>query len=487
MNNGQQIAQQLQHSEVAPDGGGGSYDPHYLYSPDGGAHTYYLEPEVFGLNGVPDALLQLAGTLGTSIIRALLHFGSGYSDGCEIWKYSNTTGAWTQIVGGNSITGMGSGFNYNHNFAVGVMKEFSFDHKLYVGTWDTPGLGPILDQLRHITRKGCEIWRYDGTTWEQVVGSDAYNITGRSSNNGGFGNPDNMGACSIEEFNGYLYVGTMNFNFTQTGACEIWRTNDGDHWTKVVDHGFRSNMTQTDLDNGVTNTYTWEMRNYSGSLYAGTFNSHRVLGPGVGGGCQLWKTSDGVTWNKVTLPNGNDGNGFGEWQNYGIRRMGVYNGLLYFGTATDILISDDTREQACEVWSYDGTNGPNAWHNLIGEEASNEHPGNNLYKDGFGNNLSKYAWGMAVAANGIWIGASKDGGCQIFRYNGTGWFVSVRTGDGEKPDGFGDTRNTAARSMIEYPRGSGTIVAGTFTQIFIMNGFLHFEPEVGCEVWIRHL
>jgi hypothetical protein len=369
------------------------------------------------------------------------------------------------------------------------MKEFSVDHKLYVGTWSTTGLGPNLDPLFDITRTGCEIWRFDGTTWEQVVGLDAYARTGLISNKGGFGNPDNFGACSIEEYNGYLYIGTMNFNFTETGGCEVWRTNDGEHWQRVVDHGFRPYMSQSDLEHDVTNTYAWEMKTYSGNLYIGTFNSHRVLGNGPGAGCQLWKTNNGVTFTKVPLPNDNYAmgyDGFGEWENYGIRRMGVSNGMLYIGTAANAVGSINL-EEACEVWRYNAAG--NTWNNIVGERAYIEHPNDppavrNLYKDGFGNELNKYAWSLTIASNNVWVGTAKEGGCQIFRYDGTSWSVSVRSGDGEKPDGFGDLRNSGARSMAGYPTNSGIVMAGTFTAFCYYNQETHqFDPEVGCEVW----
>ena len=452
----------------------------YLYSPDGGQNQYYLDEEMFGSHDLLNDIFEVFGSL--TMVGAL-HVRAFWSDGCEIWKYNATTDTWTQIIG-NLPGHQGAttvGFGYTYNYGAAVMKEFK--GKLYVGTWNTP-----LGSLEQPLRKGCEVWRYDGHTWEQVVGVDAGLHGGLY---GGFeSNPlsvaKNMAACSIEEFNGYLYIGTMNFDFTDDGGCQIWRTNDGLNWQQVVTHGFRPNMTYPDLHNGVTNTYAWIMKNYSGKLYVGTFNSRRVLGNGSGGGCQLWCTGNGVNWTKVLLPNGTHPgtcDGFGEWQNYGIRRMDVYHGILYLGTATNAFTRFNP-DQGCEVWRYDGTPGLSGWDNIVGEKAYNEHAGDpaplrNLSKDGFGNVNNKYAWGMTNASNGLWVGAAKDGGCQVFCYDGAHWYVSVRTPDGEKPDGFGDHNNSAVRSMIEYPKGSGIIVAGTFTS-------LDWLPEVGCEVWMRY-
>jgi hypothetical protein len=451
------------------------------YSPDGGAHFYYLEPEVFGSSELIDYLID---TVGTPLMRVLLYITSSWSDGCEIWKYNYATQIWTQVIG--DLPGHAgvttAGFDYTYNSAVGVMKTFSVDHKLYVGTWST-----TLGSLENPLRKGCEVWRYDGTTWEQVVGLDAFN---RGGVNGGFGNPDNMGACSIEEFNGALYIGTMNFNFNENGACEVWRSTDGTHWTKVVDHGFRAYMTgedSDDLTNGVTNTYAWIMKTYAGKLYVGTFNSNRVFGDGPGAGCQLWCSSNGITWMKVHLPNGiNEGysDGFGEWQNYGIRRLETYNGLLCIGTATDAVLPRlFNPHEACEIWTYDGTNGPNAWNCIVGEKANDQHQNDNNYKDGFGNEGNKYAWGMTISNNDLWVGTANENGtgCQVLWYNpSSGWIPSVRTPDGEIGDGFGDPVNSGVRSMIEYPANSGIVFVGTYTRLTVLRN------DIGCEIW-KHI
>ncbi len=47
-------------------------------------------------------------------------------------------------------------------------------------------------------------------------------------------------------------------------------------------------------------------------------------------------------------------------------------------------------------------------------------------------------------------------------------------------NGFGNINNEGARSMIEYPLGSGNIVVGTFklvsTRLLI--------PQEGCDLWM---
>ena len=54
----------------------------------------------------------------------------------------------------------------------------------------------------------------------------------------------------------------------------------------------------------------------------------------------------------------------------------------------------------------------------------------------------------------------------------------VKNGIDKKSNGFGYLNNVGARSMLEYPPGSGNIVVGTFKFIY---------PQEGCEVWIRSM
>lgn len=423
-------------------------------------------PKLLQRNAHLKLIFRVAHYLKNEHVRKLLDMIVYSSDGCEIWKYNYTTDSLTQIVGDESITGMKSGFNYPYNCLAGTLREFK--NKLYVGTWSTP-----LDNSGNAGRKGGEIWRYDGTTWEQVVGHNAPLIKG------GFDNPDNVGIFDFEEFNGYLYTGTMNWNFGENGGCEVWRTQDGLQWEQVVEHGFRPNMSEVDIKSGVTNTYCWRLEVFKDHLYAGTFNSRYKFYSKSGVGCQLWRTKDGKEWEKIELPNGD---GFGEKENYGIRTMAVYNNELYIGTAANVMLNN-----GCEIWKHDGVD----WTPIISDEVPGVKPTDKEY-DGFGNPLNKYAWSMIVTSdNKLWVGTAngkmvnlmepKSSGCEVWCYDGIEWTPVVKDGDNEKQSGFGNLINEGARSIIEYPEGSGNIVVGTFklisTRLLI--------PQEGFELWMR--
>ncbi len=431
---------------------------------------------------VPD-FYSLFGNLTKLPIRIAMHIMTFASKGCEVWKYNYTTDRLTKVIGEHSISGISAGFNYHFNAAAAVLSVFK-DY-IYVGTWNTP-----IGSMIHPNRKGCEIWRSaDGIHWEQVVGHQA------PYTSGGFGNPDNSGAWSIKEFHGYLYVGTMNWDFSDQGGCEIWRSQDGLHWEQVIDHGFKSLM--NDEEKKAINTYAWIMEVFNDELYMGTFNSRLWFQKTEGTGCQLWKTSNGVDWEKVMLPDGkNNGykDGFGESQNYGIRRMVVYNNELYVGIASSFF-----HDHASEIWKYDGT----TWTPIISDDVAGATPIDFCY-DGFGNNFNKYIWSMTVTAdNKLWVGTANGqvylpfifkrdpdrklidtdtNGFELWCFDGEEWEPVIKDELGYKPNGLGDITNIGARSMIEYPEGSGNIIIGTFKFLNAVPG----QIRDGCELWMRY-
>jgi len=406
--------------------------------------------------------LQKLPIQGVNLLTRIVHIVNRASDGCNVYKYNFTTGVLTQIVGDDSETGMKSGFGYTYNCDASIIKVFN--DKLYVGTWNT-GFGSKEDP----DRKGCEIWRFDGENWEQVVGHE-------SPIKGGFGNSRNVAAWSIKEFNGYLYVGTMNWGFTDDSGCEIWRTQDGENWEKVVDKGFKPFMSPEDQANKTANTYTWGIEEYQGKLYVGTFNCKMFSDKGWG--CQLWRSNNGIDWNKVDLPGGD---GFGEPENYGIRKLTIYNNELFIGTATHIL-----NDEAFEIWKFDGID----WTPIIGDDVPGVEEGDTEF-DGFGNPMNKYAWSMIVTSdNKLWVGTGNlkmkysgdliSEGCEIWYYDGNDWIPVVKDGF-EEPNGFGNIKNQAARAMIEYPEGSNNIVVGTLRIAHLSTKI----PQTGCDLRIR--
>jgi len=411
------------------------------------------------------------GGIATLLNDKLFEIVSESSEGCELWKYNYTTQVWTQIVGNSSGNALiPSGFGDHHNYVAGDMAIFN--NYLYIGTWQSP-------------LNGCEIWRYDGTNLVQVVGPNA-------ATKGGFNNRNNWGVGCMKVFTNtegktHLYVGTTNSDWTENGFCQIWRTEDGIHWEQVMDKGFRDSGEDWRVRNG----YLWRMEVFQDQLYAGTFNL--PIGITSYRGCQLWRTSTGndLSWEKVILPNGNNGNGFGERQNYGIRGLVNWNDqYLYVGTATSFLqipFTAHTHIEALEVWRYDGTN----WVLLVGEDTGV--PSNDPRYDGFGDHFNKYVWSMTECGGKLWAGtmnlqlfeddAAARKGCEVWCYDGSTWTAKVKNRTGtEKPNGFGQCFNWGARSMIEFPEGSGNLVVGTIS----LKSLDKTDPEEGCEICMRY-
>jgi len=108
------------------------------------------------------------------------------------------------------------------------------------------------------SQNAAEVWRTDGTIWEQVA-------------EGGFGDPANGAVNALRAFSGMLYAATSN---SGTGT-QIWRSPTGDagDWSRVYDGG----PTDTDV----------ALDTYAGALYAGWSRD---------GVAELWRSSNGTTW-----------------------------------------------------------------------------------------------------------------------------------------------------------------------------------------------
>ncbi|MCX8044926.1 MAG: hypothetical protein N3B18_12475 [Desulfobacterota bacterium] len=138
-------------------------------------------------------------TVATLLLCSVLFSSCGNipsKDG-SVWKIVNTPG-----------------FGNANNFSVVAMTEYN--GKLYA--------------LTRNQAQGGEVWRYDGTTWEQVLFPGG--IT-----NGVYGNPriNNVWA-RMAVFKGKLYFGFssgLQGSFLGSTGCEIWRF-DGQTWEPVI-------------------------------------------------------------------------------------------------------------------------------------------------------------------------------------------------------------------------------------------------------------
>ena len=233
------------------------------------------------------------------------------------------------------------GFGDKTNLTIFEMAEFN--GRLYAGTVNATS--------------GFQLWRTEGTQ------APPYNWTCVLTRGGDRG-PYNEVVVSMAEFNGALYVGSGIINGgyhreLQVGpaAAEILRVWPDDSWDLIVGHprttaqGLKVPLSgySPGFDN-LFNGYIWRMAVHDGWLYAGTFNwinmlpylpSYKwpedvlVLLERWGaedlvrnyGGCNLWRTQDGTTWECVTR------SGFANKYNWGVRTMASTPHGLFVGTA----------------------------------------------------------------------------------------------------------------------------------------------------------
>lgn len=240
---------------------------------------------------------------------------------------------------GNWEVAMDVGFGDPNNNGVFMMTQAN--GQLYAGTFN------------HF--QGYQIWTTppcgDGPLqWRKVIDRGAYR---------GPLSEIAMGMC---EFNGALYVGSsiQNGGYDRTnlvgpGAGEIIRIWPDDSWDLLVGmpretpDGIKYPL--SGIGPGFDNLfsgYTWRMCVHDGWLYVSTFDwsvflqyAHRpsptsrrlVNGIGfeqlaqIGGGFELWRTRDGITWVPVTI------NGMNNPYNYGGRTMVSTPVGLCVGTA----------------------------------------------------------------------------------------------------------------------------------------------------------
>ncbi|MFV2044799.1 MAG: SMP-30/gluconolactonase/LRE family protein, partial [Anaerolineales bacterium] len=312
----------------------------------------------------------------------------------RIQKFTPGVPGWVQT----NINGFGDRDNAIPSLA-------TFDGHLYVGSWNIGGgdaevwrtadgqtwdevtpqwssqVGAVYDiepfgshlYLGTANISG-EIWRTDGTTWEQVV-SD------------GFGDSNNDGVNALATYNGALYAATSN----DTSGVEIWRSVTGNSgtWTQVNSDGFGGGPTWQDL--------TME-----------TFGTHLYVGLGRNDIAELWRT-DGTTWTSIFL------DGMGDPDNTNVSSFDEFQSDLYIGLRNV--------EDGGEVWrSTDGLN----WNSVIAGGLGNVDNGRPYGMITYGNNLYLV---FSNLETGVEVWRSTDG---------SQWVQIGENGWGDSKNGFAD-------------------------------------------------
>jgi hypothetical protein len=259
-------------------------------------------------------------------------------------------------------------FGDPHNEAIFEMTAFG--GHLYAGT-----VNPFGAQLWKTDAEGKPPYR-----WTKVLDKGA----GRGPNNEAF--------VAFAELHGALYVAAviLDGGFDRRhgigpAPAELLRVWPDDSWEIVSGEG---RMTDAGLKfpisglsagfNNAMNGYIWRLCAHDGHLYAGTFKSTATLpfmskstvSPEVAafmdedrlnlvldniGGCDLWRSRDGVIWRPITMT------GFTTFLNFGIRSMASSPYGLFVGCANpygpEIAVRRSTGwhyeknpRGGCEIW-----------------------------------------------------------------------------------------------------------------------------------------
>lgn len=335
--------------------------------------------------------------------------------------------------------------------------------ELYAGTWNTLGF-----YVREPSN-GAQAFRYNsGTDWDQVVSAGLYN-------------PNNQGLRTLIVWDDpddspdkgeALYGTTMN---AQDGL-EVWRTFDGDNWEVVVGEG---SLYPNGFDAGPENDSGRGM-----AIFESQGKEWLYLGTRGNNGGEIWRTADGVTWEKVVDA---DAIGLGGYT-YTIAAMGVYQDdpsktpALFVGTWGTFGFN--------VIKSYDGVNfqvvatgGITKWSNqgvakfvvyndelwLLGmnyvdgfdifKAKSGVIEGNDDWElvatEGLSDKQNMYAWNGIVYDNGsgvrLYIGTfNRKYGCMLYSITSDQKYAVEIGPGGVYASGFGDMRNYGARSFAIY-------------------------------------
>jgi hypothetical protein len=188
-----------------------------------------------------------------------------------------------------------------------------------------PNFKTILEIVKFFYKIRCNILKFNGNIWE--LGSKP-----------GFGKKNIMAMASL------VFKDTIYFGTTKILGGEIWKSNDGLKWIRIMKRGFSFPF----------NLAVWSMYFFENRLIIGIQNQWF--------GCQIWASKnenpnrniDFIQIAKTGMTKRLQLNPFKIKQD-GIKIMETFNEKLYVGTASyvNILNSGTIVGPGCEIWRID--------------------------------------------------------------------------------------------------------------------------------------
>jgi len=211
----------------------------------------------YGLIGTNPAY---TGAINTSI-RALasfngkLYVGTFNAMGGQLWAYDDTSDSWALVP----IQGITTGNPYKP----AIMELRVYKDKLYIGIGGPSG--------------NNYLYSYDGASSSIAMPVSGQPILADST----------VGVIKLfTSSNGLLYIGNTDLTL---GFSLL--TYDGTNFNSITLDGFGD----------PNNAYAWSMAEFNGRLYLGTFNQDFTSDP-TNASAQLWYSDNQLNWQKATLP-----------------------------------------------------------------------------------------------------------------------------------------------------------------------------------------
>jgi hypothetical protein len=470
-------------------------------------------------------------TNNMSVVAMQEYNGSLYAltrnqaQGCEVWR--TTVTGWEQVLFPNSVTNGVYGNKWLNNVWA---RMIVFNGKLYFGF--SAGL-----QGSYLGSTGCEIWRYDGTTWEPVISDrkdiDAQgSITAIAGCDAGDGDTTATITDSAKSWTTDQWKGGFLEMLSGAGQYRKFRIIGNTATDLTIQQNeaagtYNSSGQETEDTVCASKTYNNPFPKYSYTLGAvvvgntyeigvGTdesgfgdpwnktitamriFNNKLYVSTGLNyeHGGQVWYTPDGDTWDvtysKINMPAPYTYNSFGNYHS----DTGYPGGNKPVSSSVSDLIVSSVSGTPTLYAGGTGTSGnkggcarmakltDDGWELIVDNNVDANATGSN--ENGFGSpadcttNMNNFMpWSLADFNNMLMVGVEGEGARIVYSSNGSSadgnWHYSVGTGNVDSADPtYVDPLGTSS-----YPNGFDGY---KYTDGFWQNLGVNLAP-IGSTLW----